>query len=396
MAIAIFRGENGVAIVRLKTGDWSAPCAIILEVPHNGTVQPGQDTILLFMSESSVLALVARTRLILDGTHKFEAGVYSSSASINSSVDIYGYVSFNKNFTPGSLLSNMVGWGLREDMNRHARWHGVEVTWADVLMNKITVDRSSIGNALYLVTNIAAGGNSQGVIEVNGRKNFADLEKLPTRVGLDGDAPRAQAPVVPTGPSREEQEFMKQQAYQQLLLQQQAEQQQLFLQQQAEQQQQLLMQQQMMQPSQAALLAGGYGGLGSLVPSVGPSAGIMSPTMAQAQMQQGFGLSGISTQQIPTSPVAMNQPLMMNPLMGQSAPYASGVQIGGTSSVPQELLITQQQHQIDSASLHVGVVSIEEQLRRLKQQTSQIEQEQLAIKKAREGLNPNTAWMYPK
>jgi hypothetical protein len=79
----------------------------------------------------------------------------------------------------------MSGWGVREDMDRHGRWHGKEVTWADVLCNKITVDRSSVGNALYLVTNIAAGGNSQGVIEVKGRKNFADLDKLPTRRGVD-------------------------------------------------------------------------------------------------------------------------------------------------------------------------------------------------------------------
>ncbi|KAI8608419.1 hypothetical protein BC830DRAFT_1155398, partial [Chytriomyces sp. MP71] len=172
-------------MVRLKSGDWSAPCAIILEVPHNGAVQPTQDTVLLFMSEASVLSLVARTRLILNTTHSFEAGVYSTSASINSAVDMYVYVRFNNQFTPGNLLSNMAGWGVREDMIRHARWHGHDVTWADVLMNKITVDRSSIGNALYLVTNIAAGGNSQGVIEVNGRKNFADLEKLPQRIGLD-------------------------------------------------------------------------------------------------------------------------------------------------------------------------------------------------------------------
>ncbi|KAI9341466.1 hypothetical protein BDR26DRAFT_791931, partial [Obelidium mucronatum] len=242
MAIAIFRGENGVAMVRLKSGDWSAPCAIILEVPHGGSVQPGQDSVLLFMTESSVLALVARTRLILDGTHKFQAGIYSASGRIDPMNDIYAYVRFNNQFTPASLLSSMAGWGVREDMTRHARWHGFEVTWADVLMNKITVDRSSIGNALYLVVNIAAGGNSQGVIEVNGRKNFADLDKLPTRIGLDGDAPRASV-AVPAGPTpaqlAEQHQRQQQEAMQQLLMQQQMEQQQLYL-----QQQQILQQQQ--------------------------------------------------------------------------------------------------------------------------------------------------------
>ncbi|KAJ3063398.1 hypothetical protein HDU99_004852, partial [Rhizoclosmatium hyalinum] len=284
MAIAIFRGENGVAMVRLKSGDWSAPCAIILEVPHGGNVQPGQDTVLLFMTETSVLALVARTRLILNGTHRFEPGVYSNSGSINSSNDIYAYVRFNNQFTPGNLLTNMAGWGVREDMTRHARWHGVEVTWADVLMNKITVDRSSIGNALYLVVNIAAGGNSQGVIEVNGRKNFADLEKLPTRIGLDGEAPRASV-TAPVGPSPEQLAELRmkeqQEAMQQLLMQQQMEQQQLML------QQQQMMQQ---QPSQA-MMAGGYGGLGALVSPTTQPLGMnygapLSPTLRSGQFSQ--------------------------------------------------------------------------------------------------------------
>ncbi|ORY41255.1 hypothetical protein BCR33DRAFT_758413 [Rhizoclosmatium globosum] len=305
MAIAIFRGENGVAMVRLKSGDWSAPCAIILEVPHGGNVQPGQDTVLLFMTETSVLALVARTRLILNGTHRFEPGVYSNSGSINSSNDIYAYVRFNNQFTLETF---------REDMTRHARWHGVEVTWADVLMNKITVDRSSIGNALYLVVNIAAGGNSQGVIEVNGRKNFADLDKLPTRIGLDGEAPRASVSA-PAGPSPEQLAELRmkeqQEAMQQLLMQQQMEQQQLML------QQQQMMQQ---QPSQAMMAGANYAW-----------AGVSGYGMPLGRMNSG-------------------------------------------STVSQELLIQQQQHQIDSAQIAVGTMSIEEQLRRLKQQTSQIEQ----------------------
>ncbi|KAJ3416745.1 hypothetical protein HDV05_000119 [Chytridiales sp. JEL 0842] len=188
MAIAIMKGSEGVAIVRLKTGDWSAPCAVMLENP-NGSIQPGQDTVLLFMTEAAVLTLVTRQRLILNVTHRFKPGSLSDSI-IDASMDVYAYVRFNNSFTPAELVSQgIAGWGVREDMPRHERWHGKEVTWADVLCNKISVDRSSVGNALYLVCNIAAGGNSQGIIEVKGRKNFADLDKLKTRRGLDGPPP---------------------------------------------------------------------------------------------------------------------------------------------------------------------------------------------------------------
>ena len=44
-------------------------------------------------------------------------------------------------------------------------------TWFDVLTNKISVDRSSVGNALYLVLNLASnGGNATG-------KNYASIEE---------------------------------------------------------------------------------------------------------------------------------------------------------------------------------------------------------------------------
>lgn len=197
MAVAIFRGELGVAIVRLKSGEWSAPCAIILENP-TGTIQPGQDTVILFMSEQSVLSLVSRTRLILNTTHKFLAGPYGVQAKVADGVDMYAYVRFNGTFTPAELIQQaMSGWGLREDMTRHSRWHGLQVTWADVLMNKISVDRSSIGNTLYVVANMAAGGKSTGVIDMHGKKNYADLDKLVVRKGLDSEV----VPPVQTRPS---------------------------------------------------------------------------------------------------------------------------------------------------------------------------------------------------
>ncbi|KAJ3072834.1 hypothetical protein HDU98_002805 [Podochytrium sp. JEL0797] len=391
-AIAIFRGENGVAMVRLKSGDWSAPCAIILEVPHGGSVQYAQDTVLMFMSEPAVLALVSRTRLILDGTHRFEAGVYSASGSINSGIDIYGYVRFNNQFTPAPLLKNMAGWGVREDMTRHARWHGVEVTWADVLMNKITVDRSSIGNALYLVVNIAAGGNSQGVIEVNGRKNYADLDKLATRIGLDGEPPRVS--VTNQGPSAEqlaaEQLKRQQESMKQLLMQQQREQQQLAMQQQQ--------QQQMMGQQGCGMMNGGFGnGMGGGFGAAGTGIqGYMSPTMVPGQMTSPAlgGVAAMPGSGYTNSPTSLRSfsGNLLSPNLQQSAMFGGAGGAGpqrsfsGNNMIPQELLIQQQQHQIDSAQFNVGTASIEEQLRRLKQQTSQIEQEQQQIQMAKQGL----------
>ena len=65
----------------------------------------------------------------------------------------------------------MIGWSVNEDPNRHAKWHGRDATWFDVLTNKISVDRSSVGNALYLVLNLASsGGNMTG-------KNFASIDE---------------------------------------------------------------------------------------------------------------------------------------------------------------------------------------------------------------------------
>ena len=64
----------------------------------------------------------------------------------------------------------MIGWSVNEDPIRHSKWHGKNATWFDVLTNKISVDRSSVGNALYLVLNLASsGGNATG-------KNFAAID----------------------------------------------------------------------------------------------------------------------------------------------------------------------------------------------------------------------------
>jgi lipid-binding SYLF domain-containing protein len=48
MAIAVLFGDQGVACVRLKTNEWSAPCAILGQAP-NGKVASAQETVFLFM-----------------------------------------------------------------------------------------------------------------------------------------------------------------------------------------------------------------------------------------------------------------------------------------------------------------------------------------------------------
>ncbi|KAJ3024105.1 hypothetical protein HKX48_006461 [Thoreauomyces humboldtii] len=175
MGCAICKGSKGVAVLRLKTGEWSAPCAIELE-QQNGTIQSGQETVLLFMTEKAIHKLVSRALLRLGVTDQFKPGPIHGREPIDPSVDVYGWVRFNGGFTPPELIaSNMVTWFVREDPARHGRWHGESVTWFDVLTNKITVDRSSVGNALYIVLNLAAGSNA--AVDVK-RKNYANLDSL--------------------------------------------------------------------------------------------------------------------------------------------------------------------------------------------------------------------------
>ncbi|KAI8919848.1 hypothetical protein DFJ77DRAFT_424610, partial [Powellomyces hirtus] len=175
MGCAICKGNKGVAVLRLKSGEWSAPCAIELEQQGN-TIQPGQETVLVFMTENVIHKLVSRALLRLGVTDQFKPGPIHGNEPINPGIDVYGWVRFNGGFTPPDLIaSNMVAWFVREAPERHGRWHGESVTWFDVLTNKITVDRSSVGNALYIVLNLAAGSNSN--IDPK-RKNYANLDAL--------------------------------------------------------------------------------------------------------------------------------------------------------------------------------------------------------------------------
>jgi hypothetical protein len=176
MGIAIFKGDEGVALVRLKTGEWSAPCAISCESPHGG-IQPGQDTIILFMSEKAIFSLVGQTPLVLNKTHRFEPGpLYGGTLNLDETVDVYAYVRYNDGFTPAELIMQyMTGWTFKEDAVRHGRWHGKNATWFDVLTNKISVDRSSVGNALYLVLNLGTSGSGGGANL--GTRNYAKIDE---------------------------------------------------------------------------------------------------------------------------------------------------------------------------------------------------------------------------
>lgn len=107
---------------------------------------------------------------------RFAPGPLNVPPTGSVSVDVYVYVRFNGGFTPADLIASyMVGWIVKEDVERHGKWHGEAVTWFDVLTNKISVDRSSVGNALYVVLNLAAGSASESAKSL--KKNYADLEK---------------------------------------------------------------------------------------------------------------------------------------------------------------------------------------------------------------------------
>lgn len=174
MGMAILRGTDGVSVIRLPSGEWSAPCAICLESVSG--IAPQQETVLLFMSEVAIYSLVTRANVALNQTHRFEPGPFGSIVG-QESIDIYVYVRFNGGFTPSELIAaNMVGWIVKEDTARHTKWHGDSVTWFDVLTNKISVDRSSVGNALYLVLNLAAGSAQDTSFRNSTKKNYADVE----------------------------------------------------------------------------------------------------------------------------------------------------------------------------------------------------------------------------
>lgn len=124
----------------------------------------------LFLVNEPVL-----NQLILQGqTHSFAAGPFQS-LPIEQGVDVYMYVRFNNGYTSESIVAqNMVGWKIMEDKVRHKQWHNNH-SWFDVLTNKISIDRSSVGNALYLIINLQQSKNQ--VQSVDG-KNYVDIEML--------------------------------------------------------------------------------------------------------------------------------------------------------------------------------------------------------------------------
>ncbi|KAJ3353615.1 hypothetical protein HDU91_005873, partial [Kappamyces sp. JEL0680] len=138
--------------------------------------------VLLFMSERAIFSLVGQTSFVFNQTHRFAPGpLYGSALNLDDSVDVYAFVRFNNGriaatdalgFTPAELIAHhMNNWAVMEDPQRHKKWHGKTATWFDVLTNKISVDRSSVGNALYLVLNLASKGASPA------GKNYANIEE---------------------------------------------------------------------------------------------------------------------------------------------------------------------------------------------------------------------------
>ncbi|KAJ2989121.1 hypothetical protein HDV02_005172, partial [Globomyces sp. JEL0801] len=92
MGIAIFKGDSGVAVVRLKSGEWSAPCAIKVASPQSA-IQPAQDTVLLFMTESAIFSLVGQGTFIFGQTHRFAPGpLYGTALNVDPAIDVYAFV----------------------------------------------------------------------------------------------------------------------------------------------------------------------------------------------------------------------------------------------------------------------------------------------------------------
>lgn len=199
MAVAIFKGPIGVATVRLPSLDWSAPCAIgLVSREYNAgkrgsndedpSIKSDQETVLLFMSEKAVFSLVKRTQLSLSVSHTFKAGplIYDGRAPpgteppiVDKNVDVYAYVRYNNGPTPANLVQQyMSGWSVWEDPLRHGKWHGNDVTWYDVLTNRISVDRSSVGNALYVVLAMAAGSSGGSGSVASGSLPYANIQQL--------------------------------------------------------------------------------------------------------------------------------------------------------------------------------------------------------------------------
>jgi hypothetical protein len=50
---------DGTAVVRLSSGDWSAPCAFAL-YNQESDIDPLQETVILFMSERSIIGYTLR------------------------------------------------------------------------------------------------------------------------------------------------------------------------------------------------------------------------------------------------------------------------------------------------------------------------------------------------
>lgn len=145
------------------------------------------------MSERSIISLVSNAQVVLNQTHSFSAGPLSNNAVESGNTDMYVYVRYGGGFTAAELInsfmagtyihmgnlvvinSRFLGWSIGEDSTRNRRWHGPGITWYDVLTNKITVDRSSVGNALYLVLNLVSG---RAANRGSNLKNFVDVEKM--------------------------------------------------------------------------------------------------------------------------------------------------------------------------------------------------------------------------
>ncbi len=119
-----------------------------------GNVQYDQKVLVLFMSQRSLVSLMQREGIELGVRHSYAAGPLRRE--MIERVDCYVWVKQGEQFVDeASVAQGMVGWKIEEDMVRHQGWYGREVGWRETVTQGINVERSSIGNAIYVLLGMA-------------------------------------------------------------------------------------------------------------------------------------------------------------------------------------------------------------------------------------------------
>jgi hypothetical protein len=123
-----------------------------------GRIEYEQKTLVLFMSQRSLVSLMQQEAIELGVRHSYAAGPLQRE--LIERVDCYVWIKMGDQFVPDDIVAqNLIGWRIEEDMPRHQRWYrGTAVGWRDTVTQGINVDRSSIGNAIYVLLGMSTRG----------------------------------------------------------------------------------------------------------------------------------------------------------------------------------------------------------------------------------------------